>query len=513
MKRIRTPLQQCPICEAYHPIEAQRCAECGAVLRGIPVPGDVELPTVPAPSLRVNRTTRIEAPPASNWEAGESDLYAGLMPTSPLSAIVIGVVLVGLLVVVLLFAANRFGIGGGAAPATANVNAAVTGIAAAPTELFVTSTPPPSPTAFLEFATLAPTVIDLTGGTPVNPALVAVTATPLTILVSTPSGETPTPDSTLTLLAPPPTNTRVMIVPTLPFATITPVPPTMTLTPTRGPCLQKAKSGDTLFGLAARCGHQDLAVIDEILRRNGMGSAGELQIGQEIDIPWPTPKGGEGGSEGSTDGQPITGGGPSNEPTLPPGVMWYSVKKGETALSIVFDRGITMRILRDLNPQITFEACDYSLQSGGPACNVMVFEGQRLRVPAPTPTPTIPPTASGSETPTPTATPTFNAPFAQSPSDNMLFDRFDLPTLRWVGTGALALDEVYLLTVENRTANLTYNITTRELAYQLPADWQPSDGRRHVFSWKVTVAKVRDGNTVFPTQYATETRTFTWQSR
>jgi hypothetical protein len=193
--------------------------------------------------------------------------------------------------------------------------------------------------------------------------------------------------------------------------------------------------------------------------------------------------------------------------------MWYVVKKGETALSIVFDRGITMRILRDLNPQITFEACDYSLQSGGPACSVMVFEGQRLRVPAPTPTPTIPPTASGRETPTPTATPTFNAPFAQSPSDNMLFDRFDLPTLRWVGTGALALDEVYLLTVENRTANLTYNITTRELAFQLPADWQPSDGRRHVFAWTVTVAKIRDGNTVFPTQYSTGTRTFTWQSR
>ena len=512
MKRIRTPLQQCPICKAYHPLEAQRCTECGAVLRGIPVPGDVELPTVQAPSLRANRTARIEAPPASNWEAGESDLYAGLMPTSPLSVIVIGIVLVGLLIVVLLLAANRFGLSGGAAP----VPAATTAIAAAlndSAEAFVTSTPPPSPTAFLEFATPTPTVIDLTGGTPANPALVVVTATPLTVLVSTPIGETPTPDSTLTRLAPPPTNTRVLLVPTLPFATITPVPPTITPTPTRGPCLQKAKAGDTLFGLAARCGHQDLAIIAEILRRNNMGSAAELQIGQEVDIPWPTPKGGEGGSGGGTGEQPITGGGPSNEPTLPPGVMWYTVKKGETALSIVFDRGITMRILRDLNPQITFEACDYSLQSGGPACSVMVFEGQRLRVPAPTPTPTIPPTASGSETPTPTATPTFNAPFAQSPSDNMLFDRFDLPTLRWVGTGALALDEVYLLTVENRTANLTYNITTRELAFQLPADWQPSDGRRHVFAWTVTVAKVRNGNTVFPTQYSTGTRTFTWQSR
>ena len=70
-----------------------------------------------------------------------------------------------------------------------------------------------------------------------------------------------------------------------------------------------------------------------------------------------------------------------------------------------------------------------------------------------------------------------------------------------------------MLTVKNITANVTYKATTRELFFQLPAEWQPTDGKRHDFEWSVTVATLDSGGTPTPSGLSTETRTFTWQSR
>ncbi len=488
MKRANTPAQLCPICGARQPLEALRCDQCGAALRGTPIAAPPPTPPPPRP-----KPIRAALPPLANAEPSEVDLYEGALQLSPLPLVLIGV-LIGLI----LIGANLF------MWLQERESARIAALlSATPTDIPPTLTPSLTPT-------LTPTPLL---GTDVSNLI-----TPLAILVLPTLPPTPTPLLSPTFpaegaeavrLAPPPTNTRLFVAPTLNIPTVTPVPPTRTPEPTLGPCIQTAAPGDTLYAMALRCGHRDAAIIDVILRRNNMSSAAQLQVGQEIEIPRPTVVGQPNADPEEAD--PLAA--PRLEPTLPPGVMWYTVKRGETAVGIVLERGITMSILSNLNPEILFEGCDFGQVGGGASCRVMVYEGQRLRVPAPTPTATIPPTPSGSETPTPTITPTVNAPFSLSPSNNMLFDSFELPTLRWTSSGQLNVGEVYLLTVVNRTAEQTYNITTRELFFTLPVEWQPADGRRHLFAWQVTIAELRDGNTVIPSDRQTEVRTFTWQSR
>ncbi len=494
MKRANAPTQTCPICEARQPLEALRCTLCGAALRG--TPHTASTPPTAAPLPR-RTPIRANAPLPADSDAGEADLYEGALRPSPLPIVMIGA-LIALLVLGVSLSAFI----------SQNSPSNVVGVAAQPSAT-ATDIPPSLTPSLTPSITLTPFPgVDVSSLITPIAMVVLPTLPPTPTDFASPTFAADVPESTR--LAPP-TNTRALIVPTLNIPTVTPVPPTVTLTPTLGPCIQKAAAGDTLYDMAIRCGHRDIAIIEVILRRNNMSSPSQLQVGQEIEIPRPTAVGGLPGESAPPSDDPLAAA--RIEPTLPPGVMWYTVKKGETALSIVFDRNITMSILSNLNPEVLFEGCDFGLPAGGGSCRVMVYEGQRLRVPAPTPTPTVRPTLSGSETPTPTATPTVNAPFSQSPSDNMLFESFELPTLRWRASGQLGIDEVYLVTVIDRTSGVTYNVTTRELFFQVPAEWQPTDGRRHTFAWQITIAALRDGSTVIPSPQQTEVRTFTWQSR
>jgi hypothetical protein len=327
------------------------------------------------------------------------------------------------------------------------------------------------------------------------------------------------PQQTLTAtrrprLSPPPTNTRIVAIPTLNLPTVTPVPPTVTPSPTRGPCLQVAKQGDSLFAMAVRCGHNNFDVVDAILRLNGMKSPNELQIGQEIQIPWPTPQGGVPAPD--VPGQTaVAGGGADAEPTLPPGIMWYVVQKGEDAITIVVKFKINMRILRDLNfREVNFDQCDYAFVAGGPTCKVFLYEGQRLRVPAPAPTATVAPTRSGSETPTPTYTPELNQPYSISPDNRLPFESYEVPTLRWGATGTLLPETVYLIIVTDTTTKVSYYAQTRgELSFELPQSWQPKESKIHEYEWRVVVASVSASATPIPSGYSTEVRRFTWKGR
>src|SRR6185436_6406697 len=112
--------------------------------------------------------------------------------------------------------------------------------------------------------------------------------------------------------------------------------------------------------------------------------ANSLQEGQVLIIPWPTPTGGAGEAvAGSTPG----GDAAIAESTLPAGVGWYTVSKGDTAVAVAYKFHTDMKSLRDLNPEIQFLQCDFGLPSGGPSCTLkpLLGEGQRIRVPAPTP--------------------------------------------------------------------------------------------------------------------------------
>jgi LysM repeat protein len=322
------------------------------------------------------------------------------------------------------------------------------------------------------------------------------------------------------------------------LATVTPAPPTPTDSPTPGPCYQTAQQGDTVYGMAIRCGHLDMAVVDLILEINHMKSPQELQVGQTLEIPWPTPTpGGEptgeqsitagtggGGDLPATEAAPQVSlnefGTPdllatyqTAEPTLRPGQAWHTVQSGETILSIAIDYDTTIEVLSQINPEIPFLQCDYGSPSGGPNCSVMLTIGQRVRVPVPLPTLTFTPSPAGTLTPTPTATPTFNAPYPLSPQDNAHFRADEMVTLRWGGTGTLAAGERYVVHVRDLDTGDTYEAAVTDTTYILPGGWQPSDGNSHTFEWTISVATIDAQNNILSEDHETDPRRFAWDSR
>jgi hypothetical protein len=321
------------------------------------------------------------------------------------------------------------------------------------------------------------------------------------------------------------------------LATVTPPPPTATLTPTQGPCEARVQAGEDLITLAFRCGHRSMDVLTEILELNNLSAPEALQVGQLLLIPWPTPTidpnissvspldeglGINVADAGMIDEASINPDSsddafatsviratPTN--TLIPGVMWHQVQPNESVVGIAYQYNTTVEVLDDLNPEVTFSQCDYSSDTGGPRCTVILQQGQLMRVPAPSPTPTLSPTPNGSETATATMTPTYNAPSALSPSNRALFLRNDLITLRWTASGILSANEAYYVHVEDITTNTTYAVTTTQLFYIVPTEWQGNDIRRHDYRWTVGVIHTDDPSS--PAQYTTEARTFTWEGR
>jgi hypothetical protein len=190
-------------------------------------------------------------------------------------------------------------------------------------------------------------------------------------------------------------------------------------------------------------------------------------------------------------------------------VAWHEVVKDETIISIAFEYGADLKILSELNPEVTFSQCDFGEFSGGTSCVVNLYIGQRIRVPAPTLTPTLSPTPSGSETPTPTVTPTYNAPSALSPSNRALFQGSELVTLRWVASGTLGAGQTYRVQINDLTSGATYSADTPDLFFILPVEWQSHDGARHDYEWTVSVIDQNHADTPL---FSTEPRIFTWES-
>jgi LysM repeat protein len=308
--------------------------------------------------------------------------------------------------------------------------------------------------------------------------------------------------------------------------------------------MQTAQEGDTVYGMAIRCGHQDLAIVDTILDINDMDSPTELQLGQVLEIPWPTPT--PGGPPTEAPASSDTGDGetgavlpdgadqvavvsdvPVNEfgtpdllatyqtaePTLRPGQAWHTVQSGETIMGIAYDYDTSVETLSQINPEIPFLQCDFGELYGGPNCSVMLIEGQQLRVPVPLPTFTFTPSPEGTLTPTPTPTATFNAPYLVAPEDGAHFNADQMVTVRWNGTGTLASNERYLVRVQDVDTGNEYTATVTGQTYVLPGGWQPSDRNRHTFEWTVAVATVDDSMNVLTEDHATDPRQFTWDSR
>jgi LysM repeat protein len=361
----------------------------------------------------------------------------------------------------------------------------------------------------------------------IGPPTAPPTATPRGGSATQPAGElftTPIPEDFVTATP----------KPLIALATVTPMPPTATETPTPGPCYQTAQQGDTVYGMAIRCGHIDMAVVDLILQINHMDSATQLQLGQTLEIPWPTPTpGGEptetpsdsgGGNEQSaivpTEENRVNEFGTPDalakyeniEPTLRPGQSWHTIQPGETIMGIAYAYDTTVELLSQINPEIPFLQCDYGERYGGPNCSVMLYEGQRLRVPVAVPTITPTPTpAVRTETPTPT--PTFNAPYLLTPDADAHFGADQMITLRWGGTGTLATNERYVVHVRDLDTGQEYVAAVADTTYILPGGWQPDDRNRHEFEWVIAIGVIDAQFDVVSEDHITEPRRFTWDSR
>lgn len=486
------PLQQCPICGAAQPVTARKCSICGAVLPGEPTPV--------RPLTAVMAADDTNPRPRFDPAQGADDLYMGDLSARMWRGVLIGGVVLalvaglglGLLISRVALDGGDNGGNGGNGDAGMNPDVQV--------EEMATGTVNATDGAGM----------DATMGATVPPT--ATMRAPSAFMTNTPR-------------------------PTMSLPTVTPAPPTATITPTPGPCYQTAQTGDTVWGMAMRCGHRDMSVVDLILETNDMESANELQINQTLEIPWPTPTpGGEPSpapadtSADVMDGDSTAGdavamqvnefGTPdalaqyaNMEPTLRPGLAWHSVQLGEDILSIAFDYGTDIETLSKINPEVEFLQCDYGSVTGGENCSVMIYQGQRIRVPVPLPTATLSPTPAGTLTPTPTPTVTYNAPYPITPDDGAYFGADQLVTLRWGGTGILGPDERYLVRVRDMDTGEEYIAAAREMVYILPGGWQPTAGDRHMFEWTISVVRMDANNAILAEDHITDPRRFTWESR
>ena len=263
-------------------------------------------------------------------------------------------------------------------------------------------------------------------------------------------------------------------------------------------------------------------MIELVLEQNDLAAAELIQVGQQLNIPWPTSTAdvlaavlipftnpGAAGPPADQDdagaGSRFSGAPARTTPTLQAGVQWHRVAAGETMVGIAFRYGTDLKVLSELNPEVTFSQCDFGQASGGPSCVVMVFERQNLRVPAPTPTATLSPTPSGIATATPTSI--VNAPAAYSPPDNHNFVSDELVTLRWVASGTLAAGETWRVIVESLSSGKDYSESTTRLSLVIPAAWKETATGWHGYRWRVQL--VRESGVPIETA----ARSFLWETR
>lgn len=316
------------------------------------------------------------------------------------------------------------------------------------------------------------------------------------------------------------------VTPGFPSAVPSPTPaPTLvpSETSTPSPCIHRVAAGDSLISIIAGCGYRRLDILPTVKAINGIVDETRIQIGQDIVVPLPSATTDplsasvpQLDASASLEDTPASEGlallsfdpfAPTETATILPGLMWHTVAAGDSMIAIAAQYDTDAKQLSDLNPEVAFALCDFSLPYGGGECIVELIEGQTLRVPAPTATVSPVPTLSGSETPVPSATATVNAPFAVGPPDRAFFGAGDQITLRWVATGTLAADEIFRVAISEVDTVNRFTAETRDLFFILPRRWQADDDQRHTYLWQVSIVN----QTSDTSSQATGIRTLVWE--
>jgi LysM repeat protein len=277
--------------------------------------------------------------------------------------------------------------------------------------------------------------------------VIAPSVTPIPATVTFTPTWTPLPSETS-----PPTLT--------PSVTPTPAP---TDTP-RPPRSHTVNSGETLIGISLfyRIAPEAIAAA------NGLAPDSQVQVAQQLVIPWPT----------ATPPLQMIASEINGETVLvdPTGCDLYQVQSGDSIVGIASRFGVPF----DLLSQVNRIADPSLLQPGDPICIPEIIYGQSLPPtpgPSPTPTNTLPPPG-----------PQLLYPVAGTVVESVN----QTIVLQWTAVKSLAESEMYMveLTNINDLDGLPQRGFTRDTAFRVPSAWRPDTPELFEMRWRVSIVQV-----------------------
>ncbi len=277
--------------------------------------------------------------------------------------------------------------------------------------------------------------------------VIAPSATPIPATITFTPTWTPLPTETS-----PPTLTP----------TITPTPaPTDTPRPPR---THTVSSGETLIGISLlyRISPESIA------QANGFEANAQVQLDQDLLIPWPTP----------TPPLEVIAANINGETVIvdPKGCDLYQVQEGDSIVGIASRFGVPF----DLLAQVNRIADPALLQPGDPICIPQIIYGQSL-----------PPTPGPSPTPTETLPPP--GPQLLYPVAGTVVDSLDEAILlQWTAVKPLAENEMYMVELSNINDldSLPWRGFTRDTAFRVPTTWRPTTPDLFEMRWRVSIVQV-----------------------
>ena len=271
--------------------------------------------------------------------------------------------------------------------------------------------------------------------------------------------------------------------------TVTPTP-TMTLTPTPSPTITPQPPFEYVVREGELCGNiaaQFNIDINSIIILNNLSSECFVNVGQVLQIPYPTPT-------------PL----PPPTATLDDAAatdvacekVVITVQENDTLSSIAANYAVPQEAIKTYNGLST-DTVFLGMQIQIPLC-------MRAATPGPTPTPTTPPP--------------YQAPNLLLPADGASFTLADdAVTLQWASIGTLRDNEAYQVIVEDVTEGegrkLIEYVTDTKLI--VPVSFRPKDSLPHVMRWTVTTMRQagsdEQGNPIWESAGAISTgRVFSW---
>lgn len=332
-----------------------------------------------------------------------------------------------------------------------------------------------------------------------------------TTMPSPVASATPTPSPQPTV-APLPTRQLDTPTATVPAAPHTDTPPATTPpSPSPSPAYfeYEVQADDTLMGIIQVFGYgYQLEVAQEVVRLNdSVFSIDFVPVGQTIRIPRPTATATPAGAEATVELLATIGIDSDTGLETGSSLGCHTVVANDTMVSIAERYNTTLEILSDLNSDLNWSGCNFTLLAGGEDCVPILNLGACIQVPQPTPLPTRFPTPTGFETPTPTATK--HAPRLLYPLEGERINSRQL-ILQWMGVSGLSEGDVYLVELRDQTNASDHRQRTRANSYRVPAAFAPRDGQMHSLQWRVSVARQNEAGVYYFVGEQGTWRRFDW---